>query len=126
RALAQVDLDSSAVNIHVLGDDGDNLVLELFHDRRRNICPVVDQYELQPLLGRLRAAVVIPAKQAIEEICHLSLRSGRSAPPAFGRSPCYLPAARRAPLPPSASGQCRGKPGRRGYAHPWRLGCRGW
>ena len=65
RVLLQVDDDVVAVDGRVFGDDGDDVVLDLFQQPRRQIGAVVDEHHLQALLGHLATAFV-PAEQSIE------------------------------------------------------------
>ena len=77
--LRQVDFHGAAVNIHMLGNDGNDLILHGFHNRGRDISPVVDEDELQPLFGHLRTGRG-PAQETIDKIAHVNLPTGCCRP----------------------------------------------
>jgi len=53
--LRKLDLDGLSVDSHVPGDDGNDLVFERLQELRRDLCPVVNEDKLKPLLCDLAA-----------------------------------------------------------------------
>jgi hypothetical protein len=60
--LREGNLHSLAINLNVLGDDGDELVFEGLQKLRRDLDPVVSQHQLQALFGDLPAGGLASSK----------------------------------------------------------------
>src|SRR5581483_4319402 len=79
--LFHVDLDLIGRDIHVFGDNGDDLILHLLQFLWGQVAAIRDQHQLQALLGSERATPVAAAQQAIKKAAHrFSLPATRRHP----------------------------------------------
>src|SRR5690606_40767150 len=73
-ALLELDVDVCVVHVEIALDDLDDLALKLRQFFRRDVTPIANQHQLQPVARCVRARCVGPPPQSIPEIGRASCR----------------------------------------------------
>ncbi len=70
--ILQGDIHPLLVDFHIIGNDLDNIVLDMLHDLRGHIRPVMDQDKFQPFMRLLGGAFGLSAEE-LQKIKHTSI-----------------------------------------------------